>query len=82
MAVYNRDLNLAISSQIMGVIAIYSLDMRSNTYMSYWKNQGIYSRIPRIPMVGGIGLMTENSDEFKRAMQTIFSLIEKSSLAI
>ncbi len=82
MAVYDRDHNLAISNQIMGVIAIYSLDMRSNTYMSYWRNQGIYSRLPRIPMVGGIGLMTENSNEFKRAMQTIFSLIEKGSLAI
>lgn len=77
IAVYDRDLNLAVSNQIMGVIAIYSLDMRSNTYISYWSNQGIYSRLPRIPMVGGIGLMTENSDEFKNAMKTVLSLMEK-----
>jgi len=33
-------------------------------------------------MVGGIGLMTDNADEFKRAMQKIFSLMGKGALGV
>lgn len=78
MAVYDGVLNLSTNKYILGVIAIYSLDMRSNSYLSYWYHQGIYSRIPRIPIVGGIGLMTDNDDDFKRAMKKIFNLMDKN----
>ena len=81
MAVYDGALNLATNNYIAGVIAIYSLDMRSSSYISHWRNQGIYSRLPRIPMIGGIGLMADNVDEFKSAMQKIFSLMGKGALA-
>jgi hypothetical protein len=74
MAVYDKAAGITTSSSITGVMAIYSLDTRTASYISQWKRQGPSSKVPRLPMIGGFGLMVDNDSLFKETLRSVISV--------
>lgn len=74
MAVYDKDVEITSSHQITGVLAVYSLDTRAASYISHWKRQGPNARVPRVPMVGGFGLMVDNATLFEESLRSVISV--------
>lgn len=89
-AVFDARNGLASSSNIIAVIAVYALEWNNPNYLSKWDYQGIFSNVPRIPAIGGMGLMTDNDVLFRRCLNRILeltrivahtnSIVESSSL--
>lgn len=74
MAVYDKAAGITTSSSITGVMAVYSLDTRTASYISHWRRQGPSARVPRVPMVGGFGLMVDNDSLFKETLRSMISV--------
>ncbi|MFM0320167.1 hypothetical protein PQR36_35195 [Paraburkholderia nemoris] len=74
MAVYDKEAGITSSSSITGVMAVYSLDTRSASYISHWRRQGPSAKIPRVPMIGGFGLMVDNDSLFKETLRSVISV--------
>lgn len=77
MATYDEEKSLSTNGPIVAVFAIYSLGYREDSYISYWPRQGLHSRTPRIPMVGGIGLMIDNTSLFEDSLGRALDLARK-----
>ncbi|WP_186141990.1 hypothetical protein [Burkholderia gladioli] len=74
MAVYDKAAGITTSSSITGVMAVYSLDTRTASYISHWRRQGPSVRVPRVPMIGGFGLMVDNDSLFKETLRSMISV--------
>lgn len=74
MAVYDKTAGITTSSSITGVMVVYSLDTRSASYISQWKRQGPNSRVPRVPMIGGFGLMVDNDVLFRETLRSVVNI--------
>lgn len=77
-AVYDKANQTASSSPIKAVVAIYALAWNNPSFISKWEYQGINSKLPRIPIVGGVGLMTDNDAFFSSSLAKIFEIGKKS----
>ncbi|WP_298412906.1 hypothetical protein [Janthinobacterium sp.] len=73
-AVFDARSGLASSSNIVAVVAVYALEWNNPSYISKWEYQGIFSNVPRIPAIGGMGLMTDNDILFKRCLNRMLEL--------
>ena len=73
-AVYDSFNKVALSSPITAVLAVFAIDDRSSNYISKWPYQGIFSPTPRLPAIGGVGLMLDNSEYFSLCLARLFEL--------
>lgn len=78
MAAYDAINETVTHTPIVGVFAVFSLDERSASYISKWSRHGINHSLPRIPMVGGIGLMTDNVELFNDSLATAMGVLRKT----
>lgn len=76
-AVYDQQAGLLISSPILCVMAIHAIPGNGSGYFSHWPSRGIYSALPRIPMVGGVALTTDENHRFNAVMDTVLSISER-----
>lgn len=76
-AVYDQKAGLLISSPILCVMAIHATPGNSSGYFSHWPSRGIYSALPRIPIVGGVALTTDENHRFNAVMDALLSIIER-----
>lgn len=74
LAVHNQRTGFSSSENIIGVVAIYPLDVATG-YLSYWPYQGIHSSRPRLPAVGGIGLAPDNEQQFQASFQKLMEIM-------
>ncbi|OTP75629.1 hypothetical protein [Caballeronia sordidicola] len=81
MSVYDAAAGVTTNAPIIGVFAIYSLDTRAASYISHWRRQGPSSRMPRIPMVGGVGLMIDNSQLFSDTLRAAIAVTSATMVA-
>lgn len=77
-AVYDSFTQTATHAPIVGIFAIFSLDDRSTSYVSKWRRHGINNDLPRIPMVGGVGLMVDNSLFFNESMSSALNILRRT----
>ena len=77
-AVYDKQSHSTSSLPIKAVIAVYALEWNNPSFISKWEYQGLNSALPRIPVIGGIGLMTENDTFFNKSLGRIFELARTS----
>lgn len=70
---------IATHEPIVGIFAVFSLDDRGSNYVSKWGRHGINQGVPRVPMVGGIGLMVDNSDIFRNTLSQAFNILRRTS---
>jgi hypothetical protein len=68
---YDAYRRIAVKAPILGVMAVFSLDDQTATHISKWSRHGISREVPSIPMVGGIGLMVDNSLLFSKFLKQI-----------
>ncbi|MYM84155.1 hypothetical protein GTP44_19645 [Duganella sp. FT50W] len=73
-AVFDARNGFASSANIVAVVAVYALEWNNPNYISKWESQGIFSNVPRIPAIGGMGLMTDNDALFRRCLNRILDL--------
>jgi hypothetical protein len=73
-AVYNAVQRNTSSAAIVAVIAVYALEWNTPRYISKWEYQGIFSATPRIPAIGGIGLMTDNDEFFRECFSKLIGM--------
>lgn len=78
IAVYDAKHGITTSSPIVSVIAIYPLAYPPYRFVSIKGYQGIYSKLPRIPIVGGIPLTTERDIFFRESLDLVFALAKRS----
>lgn len=76
-AVYDQKSRLLINSPILCVMAIHAIPGNSSGYFSYWPSGGIYSALPRVPVVGGVALTTDDNHKFNSAMDALLSITER-----
>lgn len=78
-AVYDEKNGFSSSAPIIAVLAIYALEWGTPSYLSKWEYQGIFSSVPRLPAVGGVGLMTDNDAFFRRCFNRILEMVRISA---
>jgi len=78
IAVYDAERKITTSSPIVSVIAIYPLAHPPYRFVSIRGYQGIYSNLPRIPIVGGIPLTTERDVFFGESLDLVLALAKRS----
>lgn len=85
LAVFNAEAMIISSAPIVGVFAVYALDYRTCTYLSHWQDLGLKSHVTQLPLVGGIGLMTDNAALFNASIPQLLDiatrLLKRQSLA-
>lgn len=74
LAVFNAEAMIISSAPILGVFAVYALDYRTCTYLSHWQGMGLNSHIMQLPLIGGIGLMTDNATLFNSAIPQLLDI--------
>lgn len=77
-AVYDELNRVATHTPIVGVFAVYSLGDQASSFLSKWAQHGLQHSLPRIPMVGGIGLMTDNSVVFKDSLSAAIEITQRT----
>lgn len=73
-AVYDAGKRFASSAAIVAVVAVYALEWNTPHYISKWDYQGIFSKTPRIPAIGGLGLMTDNDAFFRECFSKLIEI--------
>lgn len=76
--VYDEFNKIITHAPIIGVFAVYSLADQNASFLPRWSQHGIQHSLPRIPMVGGIGLMTDNSDLFKSSLASTIEIAQRT----
>jgi hypothetical protein len=79
MAVYDAARNVLTNEPIVAVMAIYALDNNAARDLSYWPRQSVFNTPPRLPAVGGVGLVTDQADLFRRFFDRVLELARLSA---
>lgn len=78
MSVYDSVNGIISPIQIAGVFAIYALDQRITSYLPMWRGQTLNAVPLRLPMIGGVGLMTDNDSLFGKFVDRAFEILQRT----
>jgi hypothetical protein len=73
-SVFDASMQMYSSHPIIGVFAVYALPSAGRGHLEYWPQHGLYSVIPRLPVIGGIGLVVDDDLEFEDAIVAAVSM--------
>lgn len=73
LSVFNESIGIFDNSKVMAVLALYP-EESSYKSISYFEKHGLESTIPRLPLIGGVGLSVEYQSIFERIMNNILML--------
>lgn len=73
LSVFNESIGIFDNSKVIAVLALYP-EESSYKSISYFEKHGLESPIPRLPLVGGVGLSVEYQSIFERIMNNILKL--------
>lgn len=77
LAVYDAARHVFSSVPILGVFAVYALAGGERGLLDFWPGKGLFAQIPRIPMVGGIGLTVDHDSEFRDALGAALMIAQR-----
>lgn len=77
-AVYDALSDTLSNAAIIGIFAVYPLDHQACTYLPMWGKEKLSARPTRLPMVGGIGLMTDNETLFGESLTLALNVLRRT----
>ncbi len=78
ISVYDSENSFFTNSMIMSVLALYPLAENSPKYISHWPRQGLFNKVPRIPVVGGVALTIDSDLLFEETLIKTFELASRT----
>lgn len=73
LSVFDGSIKIFDNSKVIAVLALYP-EESSYRSISYFEKHGLESTIPRLPLVGGVGLSVDYQSIFERIMNNILRL--------
>ncbi|MCC6373213.1 MAG: hypothetical protein IT465_00140, partial [Moraxellaceae bacterium] len=73
LSVFDESIKIFDNSKVIAVLALYP-EESSYRSISYFEKHGLESTIPRLPLVGGVGLSVDYQSIFERIMNNILRL--------
>lgn len=77
-AVYDALSDTLSNAAIVGIFAVYPLDYQGSRYLPMWEEEKLSRRPTRLPMVGGIGLMTDNETLFGDSLTLALKVLRRT----